>query len=248
MQRRRSRPCDPIRIGNTSVVPSSYITCLGVPIDCELSFKQHVTKTASACFSTLRNLKCIRRSVPQPLFASLVEALVLSRLSYCISVLYGCLLSLLCRLQAILHASARQVFLCGRFSHVTPLLQRLKWPSVVDRIQIRLASLAHACDRGFAPVYLSKELRLASDLPGRRSLRSATAKSLVLPLARHPTLGGRSFSVAAVRVWNRLPRHLTSVDCPKAFKKALRSHCMSAAFYFFNLSLSLLIFLFGNRP
>jgi len=205
LQRRHSRPSDPIRIGNTSVLPASSITCLGVPIDCELSFRQHVSKTASACFSTLRNLRCIRRSVPQSLFVSLVDSLVLSRLNYCIGVLFGSPLCLLRRLQAVLHASARLVILSGRFSHVTPFLSRLQWLSVADRIDFRLAVLAHACYYGSAPSYLSSMLLSASQVPGRGRLRSAKSTSFVLPLVHRPTLGGRSFSLSAARVWNSVP-------------------------------------------
>ena len=227
-RRRKSRPSDPIRIGNASVLPSSSITCLGVPIDCELSFTQHVSKTTSACFSTLRSLRSICRCVPRPLFISLVESLVLSRLTYCISLLYGCPLSLLRRLQAILHASARLVFLCNSFSHVTPLLRQLQWLSVVQRIDFRLAALAHACCHGDCPDYLTDVLHLTSEVSGRQGLRSANVSSLVLPLLRPPTLGGRSFSMAAARTWNSIPRELTSINCARSFKKAMKSYFMES--------------------
>ena len=79
----------PIQIGSTYVHPSSYVRYLGVYLDSDISFSEHVTKTASLCFSILRNLKCIRRSLPRSLLISLIVSLVFSRLDYCVSILNG---------------------------------------------------------------------------------------------------------------------------------------------------------------
>jgi len=53
------------------------------------------------------------------------------------------------------------------------------------------------------PLYLGPLTRVA-DLPGRRSLHSASANRLDLPFVRLSTVGGRAFSVAGPRVWNSL--------------------------------------------
>jgi len=45
--------------------------------------------TAAGCFAVLHRIRSIRRSVTQPVLQSLVVALVLSRLDYCSTVLFG---------------------------------------------------------------------------------------------------------------------------------------------------------------
>jgi len=44
--------------------------------------RTHVTRTVSACFAVLRQLRSIRRSVSRPVLQSLVSSLVLSRLDF----------------------------------------------------------------------------------------------------------------------------------------------------------------------
>jgi len=51
-------------------------------IDCDLSMRTHVTRTVSRCFSTLRQLRQIQRSLPAATFQTLVVALVHFRLDY----------------------------------------------------------------------------------------------------------------------------------------------------------------------
>ena len=61
----------------------------GVFIDADLSMKTHVTRTVSACFAVLLQLRRIRRSVSRPVLQKLVVSLVLSRLNYGNATLVG---------------------------------------------------------------------------------------------------------------------------------------------------------------
>ena len=167
--------------------------CLGVFLDCELSFCHHVSKTVASCFSTLRCLNNIRRFVPRQVLISLVVSLVFTRLDYCGSILYGSPLCLFKRLQRVINAAARMVCRSSRFSHITPLLHQLGWLSISDRVTLRLAILGHSALRGALPNYLSDMIRDVSSVSSRYSLRSNASRSLVVPLVKRPTLGGRSF-------------------------------------------------------
>ena len=71
-----------IRVCSDQFMPTTAVRDLGVYIDSDLSMKTHVTKTVSACFAVLRQLRSIRRSVSRSVFQSLVVSLVLSRLDY----------------------------------------------------------------------------------------------------------------------------------------------------------------------
>jgi len=58
-------------------------------MDADLSMRTHVLRTAAGCFAVLRRIKSIRRSLTKPVLQSLVVALVLSRLDYGSTVLFG---------------------------------------------------------------------------------------------------------------------------------------------------------------
>ena len=113
----------------------------------------HVKRTVSCCFSTLRQLRNIRRQVPTAVFQSLVIALVLSRLDYCNSVLAGVPANLFRRLQSVQNAAARLIFGMRRLEHITDALASLHWLRVPECILFKVAVLSYRAVNGSAPAY-----------------------------------------------------------------------------------------------
>ena len=79
---------------------------LGIYLDSDASMKTQVSKTVCSCFAVLRQLHSIRQSVMQ----SLVVSLVLTCLDFGNSVLAGLSGSILKRLQLVMNAAARVIF------------------------------------------------------------------------------------------------------------------------------------------
>ena len=104
---------------------------------------------------------------------SLVTAPVLSRVDYGNATLAGLPARQLCRLQSVLHAAARIVFLARKFDHVTPLLRELHWLRIPERITFKLSCLVFRSLNGTTPVYLADSINRATDVTTRRSLRSS---------------------------------------------------------------------------
>ena len=226
-QRWKSFSSDQVRIGDQLLTPVTSARCLGVYLDSDATFSTHITKTVSSCFSVLRQIRSVRRSLNRPLLTTLVSALVLTRLDYCISILQGTSSAQLKRLQALLNASARLIFGCSRFSSATALLKALHWLPIRERIERRLATITHSCIKGIAPDYLSSELNRVSGHAGRARLRSALTSSLLVPRVRRPTIGSRSFAFAAPKLWNSLPSSIIEVEDLKTFKVLLYKHLLS---------------------
>ena len=109
-RRQHQLPTTPFIVGSDTVVPVSSVRDLGIYIDADLSMTTHVSRTVSACFATLRQIRSIRRSVTVPVLKSLVVALVLTRLDYGCTVLAGLPARQLDRLQSVLNAAARLIF------------------------------------------------------------------------------------------------------------------------------------------
>ena len=146
-QMKRSFAQCQVRLDNSTLSPVSVVKCLGVHLDCNLSFSSHVSKTVSACFAMLRQIRSVSRSLPLFVTVTLVTSLVLSRVDYCLSALFGIPECQIRRLQNIHHASARLIFGTSRFSSVTPLLKELKWLPIKTRIDQRLCSRAQVPPR-----------------------------------------------------------------------------------------------------
>ena len=204
-------------------MPSVFVRDLRIYIDADVSMRTHVAKIVQSCFATLRHLRSIRRSVSMPVMRSLVVALVLTRLDYGNASLAGLSGQVLFKLQSVLNAAARLIFLARKFDHVTPLLRELHWLRIPERIQYKLALLAYKCLNGMAPPYLSREFRRVADTEGRQRLRSASTAELIVPRVIRTTIGGRAFPVAAANIWNTLPSRVTSSTIISVFKSRLKT-------------------------
>ena len=81
--RRRPRlPTTAVRVGTDHNTPSTVVRDLGMYTSTAMSLRgpMQVTRLVAGCCAILRQLRTIRRSVPDPVFQSLVVLLVLSRL------------------------------------------------------------------------------------------------------------------------------------------------------------------------
>ena len=134
---------------------------LGVTIDRNCTFSCHVNdicknmKKAFHSISTIGLTNALATSFPGSLFSASivvgredpgneVDALVISRIDYCNSLLYGLPKSEIAKLQRVQNTAARLVSLAPKYDHTTPLLRDLHW-----RIQLKIIllvwKLLHGC-------------------------------------------------------------------------------------------------------
>jgi len=210
--RQNQLPTLPFRVCKDFVTPSAAVRDLGICLDSDVKVDVQVSRTVSHCFSILRRLRSIRRSLSSSVFQSLVASSVLSRLNYGNATLAGITSLQLRRLQSVMNAAARLVFSASRSDHVTPLLRRLHWLRAPERIVYKLAVLAYQCLHGLAPAYLADVLLPVTDLPGRRRLCSSSTSAVVVDSTCLRTIDDRAFPAAASRTRNSLPPEVTSLS------------------------------------
>ena len=70
-------PTVSVRVGDVLVSPVTAVWDLGVYIDTDVTMRTHVTSIVRACFSALRQIRSVRRSLPQHALLTLVHALVI---------------------------------------------------------------------------------------------------------------------------------------------------------------------------
>ena len=105
-------------------------------------------------------------------------------------------------------------------SPTSPLLKKLHWLPVSQRIKFKIATLTFKALHFGKPSYLSD---LISPYTPSRSLRSFDSQLLTVPDIRSE-LGRRSFSYAAPTVWNSLPYSLRSSTSLSSFCRGLKTH------------------------
>ncbi|KAI7806131.1 reverse transcriptase, partial [Triplophysa rosa] len=141
-----------IQLGSLTITPSRTARNLGVVIDDQLIFTDHVSSTTRSCRFILYNIRRIR-----PLLSEhATQVIVLSRLNYCNALLAGLPACTTRPLQMIQKTGARVVFNEPKRAHVTPFFVWLHWLPIVARIQFKSLLLAYKTTTGSAPHILTR--------------------------------------------------------------------------------------------
>jgi hypothetical protein len=222
---------DAIRVGQATIPLSDSVRNLGLYVDSQMTMSAHVNATVKACYFYIRSLGRLRPLVNKQTANAVAVSLILTRLDYCNSCLWGISKAELHKLQRVQNTAARIVARKKRMDHVTPVLNDLHWLPVEKRIEHKVLSLTYNCLHDAAPEYLQE---LISKHQPQRTLRSASHCRLRIPSVRSgntnkKTLGFRAFVSSAPTLWNPLPLSLKESDSCASFKRALKTHLYQRA-------------------
>uniref|UniRef100_A0A8K9WPT9 Reverse transcriptase domain-containing protein n=1 Tax=Oncorhynchus mykiss TaxID=8022 RepID=A0A8K9WPT9_ONCMY len=214
-----------INLNGCTVVSNKTVKDLGVTLDPDLSFEEHIKTISRTAFFHLRNIAKIRNFLSKNDAEKLIHAFVTSRLDYCNALLSGYPDRALNKLQLVLNTAARILTRTKNVYHITPVLASLHWLPVKARADFKVLLLTYKALHGLAPTYLSD---LVLPYIPTRTLRSQDAGLLIVPRISKQTAGGRAFSYRAPFLWNGLPtRDANSVS---TFKSLLKTHLFSGSY------------------
>ena len=116
-------PCT-VRVGTTDIKPVSEVRILGSWFDSNFSMSIHISKSCSAAFFWLHNIKQISTFLPRDKLEIVLHAFVTSRIDYCNGLLYGLPDCEITKLQRVQNAAARLLTSSRKFDHITPSLKK----------------------------------------------------------------------------------------------------------------------------
>ena len=218
-QNLRQCPSFSVKFRHHDLLPVSETRNLGLTFDRTLSWDDHVTAVTRRCVGTLIGLSHLRSYLPIAVISSLVSALVLSQIRYCISVYGNGTKKNLSRLQKVINYAAKVIFGRKKFDHVSDLLDKLGWLSAGDLVQYHTLCLVHKARRLGKPEALASGLIQVSDTRDRHTRQDG---SLSVPRSR-TEMGRRRFLSRAPQQYNELPRDLTQLPV-SVFNRHLRRH------------------------
>ena len=128
-----------ITIGNVQILFKQSVNNLCSTLDCHLTMNAHISNTASTCYFELRRLASIRRFLTSTATATLVSAIVLSRIDYCNLLLFGSTHDATSHLQRIQNYAARIILRLPMSSSITIHLKSLHWLPVKVRSTCKIA-------------------------------------------------------------------------------------------------------------
>ena len=217
-----------IELGDSTIKFAKSLKNLGVTIDENLSFREHIKNIAKSTFISLQNLKPIRNHFSKQSFEVIIHAFITSKLDYCNSLFSGLPSSTIRPLQLIQNYAARLILRRSRFSRATPLLYELHWLPIRYRIDFKILLLTYKSQNLLAPKYLSDLLKPANRL---NSLRNSNDNTILhIDYTNHVTMGDCAFSIYAPKLWNQLSTSLRHSRSISLFKSNLKTYLFAIAF------------------
>ena len=159
-----------------------------------------------------------------------VSAFVLSRIDYCISLLFGSTHDVTSHLQRIQNYAARVILCLPKLYSITTHLRSLNWLPVKVRSTDKTSCLCYHCHSSTAPPYVTDMLHKKPSHP-----RNTRSSSYTMPLLNRPahskaTLGDRSFSSASSSVWNSIQNDVRCGPSLSLYKSRLKTYLFGSAY------------------
>jgi len=114
------------------IFPVQSAKDLGVILDPNLSFDDHITTTVSECIARLAQFSRVKHCLDKSSLLTVTNALVFSKMYYCSNLWANTTDKNVRKLQDVQNFACRIVCGARKYDHVTPLLKSLSWLPVKD--------------------------------------------------------------------------------------------------------------------
>ena len=162
----------------------------------------------------IRDLRRIRPMLDLKTASTIATSIVHAKLDYCNSLFLNIDVTQINRLQAIQNALARAVTKTPKHHHITPVLKKLHWLKIPERIECKVVSLTYK-HTSILPTLILTSVVHHPKKP--HSTRSSSTLTLLCPsVTSSLKFSNRSIAVAVPPLWNKLP--------PPLRRPILRAH------------------------
>lgn len=175
---------------------------LGLVMDSDLRFVQHVSKCLQKAYLNLRIIYQHKSVLNKKSKTMLCESLVLSHVNFC-DVVYGpCLYSVdIKRIQRLQNSCLRLIFGIRKFDHISHAFKSIRWLKMHDRRYVHSVILFLKILTHKTPPYLLERVSYRCDV---HNLNLRFRGALTPPI-HYTEIFKRSFSYNIVRLVNSLP-------------------------------------------
>ena len=188
-----------IKIGSENIILQSMLGILAFLWTGSARILSTLTTFHLHCIINLGTFVILEENLDFNTAKTVVQALILSKLDYCNSLLAGTSECQLSWLQRVQNMACRVVCNLRKYDHVSASIYSLHWLKVRERITYKIAYLVYCCKMRLAPQYL---IDVLPTVIHNRSLRSLIGGNL--PSAKCWTSLASEGSCSAVgpKIWN----------------------------------------------
>ena len=216
--RQNCRGLDPIsiRFREDTIREGPTVRNLGVVFDKHLIWDSHVSALVKKCNGILIGLSHVRHQIPTDLLPTLVNALVLSHVQYCLAVFGNGSEKNIQRLQKVMNFALRTVSGRRKFEHISDVREELGWPTARQLYEQHSLNFLHKIRCTGEPEALSSRLQVNSTLRSRSTRQGA---DLALPRVRTEA-SRRRLLFSIVQLYNRLPPEVRDLSL-RSYKRVV---------------------------
>jgi len=223
-QNLRNAPTVTVKFREQQLTPCSETKNLGIIFDRTLSWDSHVSLVTKRCFGILAGLSHLKHCLPASVLTTLVNALVLSQVRYCLSVYGNGTSTNLSRIQKIINYSAKVIFGSKKFDHASDLREKLGWLSAEEMVRYQTLTLTQKVYHTGEPADLARHLYPVSETRSRQTRQDS---NLLVPMSK-TDMGKRRFSARVPDQFNALPPEMEQLPVP--------SFCRSLSGIYFDVT------------
>ncbi len=202
-----------VSVNNVIVEPTGIIKLLGVSLDAQLKFKNHISTLCTKAGRNLNALKRVARSLPTRVRLQLYKTYISCHFNFCPLVWHFCSASDTNKLEALQFRALRFVFDDYESAYST-LLNRANMPTLELSRQRAICTQVFKCIHKQAPQYLCSLYTLQD-----KSLHNTKqVKALIQTHYNSVNNGIKTFACYSTHLWNKLPNNLKSTVDLEVFK------------------------------
>ena len=213
-----------IEIGQDTFINTPSARNLGFHYDEEFKNTIHINKLCCGQTVTIKKNTKERQNIDKDTTKTLMQALVLSKLDYCNSLLLGLNQYIITKLQQVQNMACHMIYNLKWSLPITPYKRDLHWLKISEHIQYKEAVYMYKCVYKTAPKYLQDLIQVQAELTqDQRTLRSHVTGKLPTSRSTLTQVHRCFFSSMGPRIWNDLPFNMRISGDINMFKKNLRT-------------------------
>ena len=139
--------------------PVSRAKGLGVTLDRNLTYDDHISELTTPCLSKLCQTNRVKDSFDNYTLKVIISALVMSKLYYCSSVWSNTSACNIKKLQTLQDFACRIVTNTKIYAHIIPALRKTDWLPVKQHLLYRDTVMSFKCMNELTPTYLCELFR-----------------------------------------------------------------------------------------
>ena len=208
-----------VKVSDINMTCVNEVKNLGLTVDSDLRFKEHIKSCIKKAFSNLRNIYASKDLLNKNTRMLLCNSLVLSHFNYC-DVVYGpCLDSVTSRrVQRVQNSCVRLIYKLNKRDHISHRIKELNWLNMENRRLLHAWVCFQRIVTTKSPPHLYNKIRFRTDIHSLNIRR----KSLITPPIHKTALFERSFTYNICKLYNKIPANIKCITKIDKFKYEMR--------------------------